>query len=128
MSSFIVILFTFRSCFCHVLELVAKAFVTSLSPPLKSRINTIASLPDDPSDKADHAPNGSLDDSEDKIALELKEVASDFTVEADAKSLLLRVRGLSAKVRRSPGAKAFFLECCNMTESPPLQLLGYCET
>lgn len=58
----------------------------------------------------------------------LKDIAEDYSVEADAKSLLLRVCGLSAKVRRSPGAKAYLLECCSMTESPPLQLLGYCNT
>lgn len=95
------------SCFGHVIELVARAFLTGMSPKLKIR-NDVCLLDLTPGDNTEiiMPPQEIVEDTEEDILEAMKEMETEIStarfisqsLTSDAKALLLKVRGLIAKV------------------------------
>ena len=78
-----------------------------------------------------------IDDSEDQevdmitLIEEVESSAAENKEDSDLlemRTIIMRIRGFIAKVRRSLMAKAFFLECCRTVRIPPQELLAFCPT
>ena len=130
-------------CYAHATSLVTKAFLAALSPPTKTAGKRNADQLEDEKDE----------DEEDDIQRALDNIDQDAGAAMDGlddnnnnyndnnddslrkqskalRTLLLKIRGLVAKVCKSPQAKAFFRQCCGQTDNgtKAKELIPFCKT
>ena len=82
-------------------------------------------------DAADAAANRADPEDVEEELHKLSQVLDNGLADSDAKTLkklLIEVRTVIACIRRSPQAKAYFLECCHRVNIPALELLPFCNT
>ena len=74
---------------------------------------------------------GIMEDVEEDVHELAMFVEADSSMDADVKllkTLLLTVRAVIARIRRSPQAKSYFCDCCRRVNIPIRELLPFCNT